>query len=384
MTLSLRLFVRFVMVLVAGALGVSAAAGQSFSWRTDYNSARKEASDKNKPLLIDFGTENCFWCKKLDSSTFRDSKVVALLAERFVPLKIDAEQSPQLTQTLRIQSFPTLMIASHDGKILTIIEGYVEAPKLIEQLHKALTPSAGAAPDWMARDYQDAGKAIALGDYSRGIALLKVILEENKDLPIQVKAKLALEEVEKQADNRLAHARKMEDQGQVLEAIDTLTELMRRYSGSTAANDAKNLLTSLAARPEIRDRQRSRRAKELLAMAREEFRTQQFSGCLEKCELLAATYSDLTEGTEASQLASEIKNNPEWMAKACNSLNERLSNMYLTLAETWVKKGKQDEAALCYEKVQQLFPGTHYAQMAQVKLAQLQGKPAQLTEFKKQ
>src|SRR5438445_621142 len=134
-------------------------------------------------------------------------------------------------------------------------------------------------------------------------AVRKTICEDDKDLPIQKNAKKVLRELEKQADNRLAHARKMEDQGQTLEAIDTLGDLMRVYAGTPAANEAKGLLTALAAKPEIRERQRSRRARELLAQARDEFRTQQFYGCLEKCELIAANYPDLPEGLEASQLA---------------------------------------------------------------------------------
>ena len=37
---------------------------------------RKEAEDANRPLVIDFGTENCFYCKKLDQTTFLDAEVV--------------------------------------------------------------------------------------------------------------------------------------------------------------------------------------------------------------------------------------------------------------------------------------------------------------------
>src|SRR5260370_163741 len=159
----------------------------------------------------------------------------------------------------------------------------------------------------------------------------------------------------------------MEDQGQLLEAIDTLGDLMRVYAGTPAANEAKGLLTSLAAKPEIRERQRTGRARELLALAREEFRTQQFCGCLEKCELIAANYSDLPEGVEALQLAGDIKANPEWLAKACKNLDERLSNMYLTLADSWLKKGNTFEAIMCLSKVQQLVPNTPNAQLAQVK-----------------
>src|SRR5262249_22755360 len=79
-------------------------------WRTDYNGARKEAEEKHRPLLIDFGTQNCFWCKRLDASTFRDPTVCGPLNEKFVPLKIDAEREAQLAQALSIQSYPTVVL----------------------------------------------------------------------------------------------------------------------------------------------------------------------------------------------------------------------------------------------------------------------------------
>src|SRR5262249_2857832 len=113
------------------------------------------------------------------------------------------------------------------------------------------------------------------------------------------------------------------------------------------------------------------------------FRTQQIGGCLEKCELIAANYPDLPEGVEASQLASDIKANPEWLAKAAKSLDERLSNMYLMLADSWLKKGKYGEAAAYLEKVQQFDPNTPNPQIAKLKPAQLEGKPNQRTDFKK-
>src|SRR5580700_2732043 len=58
-------------------------------WRTDYNSARKEAADKGLPLFVVVGTENCFYCKKLEAGPCRDAAVANLLASNFIPLKID-------------------------------------------------------------------------------------------------------------------------------------------------------------------------------------------------------------------------------------------------------------------------------------------------------
>ena len=357
------------------------ASGQPLVWRTDYNAARKEATEKRRPLLIEFGTDHCLWCRKLESTTLSDPAVVRLLQSRFIPLKIDAGENPQLTQALKIQGFPTLIIASSDGHIITVIEGFVESAKLMDQLQKTL--GASAAPDWMSRDYQEANKAIAQGDHAHAVSLLKSIAREDRNPTAQKNAMEALAGLERQAASLLAQARKLDDQGQTLEVIDTLSDVARRYSGTQAGNEAKTILASLSANPDIRERLRNRRAKELMAMAREEFRTQQYNGCLEKCELLIANYADRSEGAEAAKLASEIKANPDWLSKACSDQNERLNNLYVSLAEVWLKNGKEDEAVTCYQKIQQLFPGTQYARMAQVKIEQLQGKPGERTEFKK-
>jgi thioredoxin-like negative regulator of GroEL len=375
-------FAPALLALAALAAACPDLVAQGPAWRTDYNSARREATEKGRPILLDIGTENCFWCRKLDATTFRDPAVLALVNSDFIPLRVDAEREPGLVQRLQIQSYPTLVLAGADGRIITVIEGYVEAPKLLGHLQTTAAACA-ATPVWMARDFQDASKAVSLGENSRAITLFKTILEDGKQRPVQQKAREHLRVLEQQAENRLAHARSMEDRGQYFEAIDTLSDLMRVYPGTPAANEAKGLLANLAARPEVRDNARARRATELLALAKEEFRTQQFFSCLERCELIAATFGDLPEAREASKLLHEIRGNPEWMARACNNLNERLCSMYLSLADSWLKKGKSDEAAVCLEKVQQLSPGSHHAQMAQVKLAQMQGKPGLQADFKK-
>ena len=73
-----------------------------------------------------------------------------------------------------------------------------------------------------------------------------------------------------------------------------------------------------------------------MAQAREDYRTQQYLCCLDRCEVLTTGYADLGDGSEAHQLAEEIKNNPEWLQRACESANDRLGNLYLALAETWI------------------------------------------------
>jgi thioredoxin-like negative regulator of GroEL len=358
------------------------APAQSVPWRTDYNAARKEASEKGRPILLEFGTENCMWCRKLEASTLRDPNVAKLLNEQFVSLKVDADRESTLTQMLRITQYPTLVVAGPDGKIIGVLEGYQEAGPLAEQLQRV--SAYYAVPEWMVRDYQEAARAILASEYGRAIALLKNILQDGRDRSVQVKARQVLQDLEQQAAGRLARAKALHDRGQSTEAAEVLTDLLRNYTGTQAAVDGGGLLTTLAARPEMRDQQRQRRARELLAQARDDYRTQQYLGCLERCEMLTSAYSDLPEGTEAQQLATEIKDNPDLMNRACDSLNARMGAMYLTLAETWVKKGQPAQAQLCLERVLQTAPGSRQAELAQVRLAQLQGTAAtQQAEYNK-
>jgi thioredoxin-related protein len=141
-----HVFVTALLVLAAlPGVGGSASA-QDVKWRTDYTAARKEAAETGRPLLLDFGTESCFWCKKLDSTTFRDPKVVKLLNERFIPVKIDAQKYQQLAAALKIEGYPTLILATADGKVIDRHSGYIDATEFTALLNKVPAPVASKAP----------------------------------------------------------------------------------------------------------------------------------------------------------------------------------------------------------------------------------------------
>jgi tetratricopeptide (TPR) repeat protein len=354
---------------------------KSAVWRTDYDAARKEANAKGLPLFLKVYSEACIHCQRLDAGPLRDPGVVTLLNERFVPLLVEAVKAPKLIETLRIQAFPTMIIAANDGRILTFLEGYQEAKALTDHMQRAL---AAQTPDWMARDYQEASKAIAAGDYAKAVPLLKGILQDGKDLPIQTKSKAVLDEVEQQAAGRLVRVRQFGDKGQHAEAMDLLTELLSRYPGTGAAADGAKMLSRLAERPEMKADHRGRRAQDLLAQAREAFKGEKFSAALELCQILETTYKDLDEGGQGAQLAAEIRSSPEKLALACEHLNERLASMYATLGDTWLKKGEKEQAAACYEKAVRAAPASLAAREAQAKLTSLIVKSPTITsEFRK-
>jgi thioredoxin-related protein len=294
---------RVTVALVSVALlWIARAPAQEPQWRHDYNAARREAREKNRPLILDFGTADCLWCKKLDASTFRDPAVVQLLNERFVPLKIDADKDAPLAKTLGISSFPTLLFATPEGKILGIHEGFVEAAAFTQKLQRALADSASEK----AKKGPPGAAAGPAPPVVRGVA-------------------------------------PAED------------------AGTTGG-------------------ERLRQARELLALAAEDYRTRQYVCCLERCKILGDGYADLPEGAEAQKLAARIKGDPEAARRACEGLSDRLGELYLELAETLLKQGQPQQAAPYLERVLQVSPGSRCAQVAHERLSRMAGQPPATAE----
>jgi uncharacterized protein YyaL (SSP411 family) len=351
------------------------ASSPEIQFRTNYGDARQEAEKKGLPIVLYLTTDNCMWCQRLVAETFGDPAVAKVMNTKYVPLKIHAAQEPGLIQTLKVTSYPTVILAGPDGKILTTIQGFKDAVRFHDDLQRVLTTLSN--PEWMQRDYQIADKAIQAGDYARAVALLKAIVEDGKNRPVQLNADTLLKQVEQQAAGELAQAKQMLDKGKTNEASMMLTKLVKDYAGTQAAPEAAVMLTSMAKTPNMRNQQRSVRARELLAQAKEDYRTEQWLCCLDRCDLLSAAYGDLTEATEAQNMAGAIRSNPEWMQKTCDSMAVRLGEMYLSLAETWVQKGQPQQAMLCLERLIRTFPGSRQAEAAQFRLNQLQGMPTQ-------
>ncbi len=334
-------------------------------WRANYDAARKEAAEKSKPIFLNFGTDDCVHCKRLHQTTFLDPAIVKLLNTHFIPLKIDANREPRLAQSLRIQAYPTTILAGHEGKIHGWIEGYMEASRLVEHLQRV---AAAPTPDWMTRDCTEAGKLLAANEPGRALALLKNIVEDGRDRPVQAKALEMMRDIEERAAGRLEQAAQLAAKGQPLEAVERLTELQRLYAGTRAALESGKLLCTLAERPEVR---RAQRAQDLLRVARDEAKMERYLNSLDFCEVLSTGYQDLPEARAAAELAASIKAHPQQMAAACAAMNDRLARMYLDLADTLTKKGEREQAVACLEKVQNLSPAVATAANVQARLSVL-------------
>ena len=65
-------------------------------WRMWTKESLAEAADRDLPLLISIGYSTCHWCHVMAHESFEDPAVAALINDRFVPIKIDREELPDI------------------------------------------------------------------------------------------------------------------------------------------------------------------------------------------------------------------------------------------------------------------------------------------------
>jgi thioredoxin-like negative regulator of GroEL len=124
----------------------------------------------------------------------------------------------------------------------------------------------------------------------------------------------------------------------------------------------------------VGDKTNLARAREVLALAKDEYRGERYANCLDHCEYLAAVYSEQPEGREAATLIARIKTDPDRLAVATAQVNEKAANLQLVLGDAYLKRGNSKEAVACFEHVVKLAPAGKSAEYAQAQLVLLKKK----------
>src|SRR5215470_3427443 len=65
-------------------------------WYPWGNEALERAKRENKPILLSIGYAACHWCHVMAHESFENDATAALMNERFVNIKVDREERPDL------------------------------------------------------------------------------------------------------------------------------------------------------------------------------------------------------------------------------------------------------------------------------------------------
>lgn len=113
------------------------AVSEQIKWYTAYEEAMDRARDKNLPVMIDFYTDWCSWCKTLDNTTYADA-TVGNKAKQFVSLKIDADGQRALAARYKVGAFPTILFIGPDGVEIHRVVGFRPPEDFLKEMDLAL------------------------------------------------------------------------------------------------------------------------------------------------------------------------------------------------------------------------------------------------------
>ncbi len=107
----------------------------SIRWREWGASTFAGAAREQKPVLLALGPAWCQWTDEMDRVGYRDPDVVQLVNDRFVPVRVDADRRPDISERYTVRGWPTTAFLTPEGGVLGG-GTYLEPARLISVLRQ--------------------------------------------------------------------------------------------------------------------------------------------------------------------------------------------------------------------------------------------------------
>ncbi|GIX40946.1 MAG: hypothetical protein KatS3mg129_0679 [Leptospiraceae bacterium] len=103
------------------------------NWIKDWEYAKNLASKQKKPILIDFYSETCYYCKVIEKETYQSNEFNKW-KQKLILTIIDGDKNPQIANEFQIIGYPTIILLDYNGVEIGRIEGYFPKNQLLKQI----------------------------------------------------------------------------------------------------------------------------------------------------------------------------------------------------------------------------------------------------------
>jgi thioredoxin-related protein len=156
------LIAAFAAFFLLSPIGVRAAENARVFRDISFDAALKEAAARKKIVMIDFYTETCGPCKRMDLTTWLDPAVASTLDRHAISLRIDAEKETKLAARYHINLYPTMVFVGADGIAIDRLLGFLPPDKFLSDFKDLL-----AGKTALQRARSAAAASAAKGDANR-------------------------------------------------------------------------------------------------------------------------------------------------------------------------------------------------------------------------
>jgi len=112
---------------------LNSGSSRSIEWRS-YESALSRAKARDKAIYIYFYTDQCRYCRKMERETLADSKVIDILDEHFLSVRIDADRNSKLSREYSIRGVPVSWFLDSQGMRVGNLPGFVPVDDFVKVL----------------------------------------------------------------------------------------------------------------------------------------------------------------------------------------------------------------------------------------------------------
>ena len=88
------------------------------AWQPWSRAAFARAHVERKPVLLAISATWCDSCHEMDRTSYADPSIATLINERFVPIRVDADERPDIGERYNLGGWPTTAFLTPEGQIL--------------------------------------------------------------------------------------------------------------------------------------------------------------------------------------------------------------------------------------------------------------------------
>ena len=124
-------------------VGSSSASAQELKWYT-FEKGLAEAKIQGKRVYVFFWAEWCRVCHQMEKDTLQNSAVKTVLAEQFIPVKVNVDQEVALSDRFAVKRLPHSVFVSSSGKVYAHKDKYIP-PELFIKILKIVADAGKTA-----------------------------------------------------------------------------------------------------------------------------------------------------------------------------------------------------------------------------------------------
>jgi uncharacterized protein YyaL (SSP411 family) len=103
------------------------------------------ATAEKRFVILDLEAVWCHWCHVMEKTTYADPEVGELLASRYLPVRVDQDANPDLSNRYGDWGWPATIVFGPDGTEIAKIRGYIE-PERMQALLRAVIDDPSPGP----------------------------------------------------------------------------------------------------------------------------------------------------------------------------------------------------------------------------------------------